>query len=284
MVPRVPSTRMPYSVPEALDHPLPIGVGLQADRAPQPRVAERAVVEVHRVLRRDDHAHAERARLLHQRDERALGRWVRGVRREEPVHLVEDHERAQRLAAREAAHPREHLLEHHAEHELTLVVVEVRDAHDRRRCLALDGLHPRADVERRALSPRRERRRREQRVERRREVLSLLGREELVHARVAFSSMPQPRQAPSRACSRPPRPAVDPRCRLRLLRGASTHCAIGSRGRTTRSASKQVGEIALHVDDEDGDLRAERLFDRAPMTRPVLPLPVMPTITAWVRR
>ena len=56
---------------EAVDDAGAVGVGLQASEAPQAGVAERAVVEVHRVLGGEDHAHTEGARLLHQRHERA---------------------------------------------------------------------------------------------------------------------------------------------------------------------------------------------------------------------
>jgi hypothetical protein len=68
------------------------------------------------------------------------------------------------------AHPRERFLEHHAERERALVVLEVRDADDRRGRLAVDGLHPLSDVEVLSLSPAGERARRDQRVEIRREV------------------------------------------------------------------------------------------------------------------
>ena len=171
---------------EALDHTRAIGVGLQAPDAPRARVAERAVVEVHRVLRGDDDAHAERARLLHQRDERPLRRRVRGMRRQVAVHLVEDHQRAQALAARERAHVREHLFEHDAEHERALFVVEVGDAEDRRRRAAvLCGREPCARVERRALAKTCERGRDEQRVERRRERFAIVLRHEGVERKRA---------------------------------------------------------------------------------------------------
>ena len=73
---------------------------------------------------------AEGARLLHERDERAFGRRIGGVRRQKAVHLVEDDERAQPLRAGQRAHPREHLFEQNAEHQRALVVVQMRDAHD----------------------------------------------------------------------------------------------------------------------------------------------------------
>ena len=72
-----------FGAAEAVHDAGSVGVGLQAADAPHARVAEGAIVEVHGVLRGEDHADAEGARLLHEGDERALGRRVRGVRREE---------------------------------------------------------------------------------------------------------------------------------------------------------------------------------------------------------
>ncbi len=102
---------------EAVEDPCAIGVGLKATDAPDAGVRERAVIEVHRVLRRDHDAHAERARLLHQRDDGALRWWVCRMRREKAVHFVKDDECLQALGTGEAPNPRQDFLEQHPENE-----------------------------------------------------------------------------------------------------------------------------------------------------------------------
>ena len=88
-----------------VDDALAIGVGAESADAPDSGVAERAIVQVHRILRRDDHADAEGARLLHQRDDGSLGRWASGVRRQKAVDLVEYDGRLQLLRAGKSADP-----------------------------------------------------------------------------------------------------------------------------------------------------------------------------------
>jgi hypothetical protein len=75
-----------------------------------------------------------------------------------PIDLVEHDERLEARAPGRRAHPAEHLLEDHAEHEL-------RSSSSRCATLTMVAgvlpscrLHPRRDVERGALAPRRERR------------------------------------------------------------------------------------------------------------------------------
>ncbi len=46
---------------QPLDHPRSVGVRLQSSDDPRPRVAQGAVVQIHRVLRGEQHAHAEGA-------------------------------------------------------------------------------------------------------------------------------------------------------------------------------------------------------------------------------
>ncbi len=64
---------------EALDDAGAVGIGLEAANAPQARVAEGAVVEVHGVLGGNDDADAERPGLLHQGDQRPLRGRIGGV-------------------------------------------------------------------------------------------------------------------------------------------------------------------------------------------------------------
>lgn len=67
----------------------------EAAETPEARVREHAVVDVHGVLRGDDHAEPLGASLLQQRDQRLLRRRVLGVRWRKAVDLVEDEQRAQ---------------------------------------------------------------------------------------------------------------------------------------------------------------------------------------------
>src|SRR5687768_5668025 len=64
-LPRVISPSIPKRKP--VEHTHPIGVDLQPPEAPKPRVAERTIIEIHRVLRRNDDANTKCARLFHQR-------------------------------------------------------------------------------------------------------------------------------------------------------------------------------------------------------------------------
>lgn len=83
---------------------------------------------------------------------------ARRVRRQVAVHFVEHDQPAQALGSRQASHPAQHLFEHDAQQQGSLVIVEMRNAQDGRRGIAVAPLHP-LGVERRALTPVRERRR-----------------------------------------------------------------------------------------------------------------------------
>src|SRR3982751_2929181 len=71
--------RAAFGAGEAFDDALAVRVGLEPADEPRARVREGLVIEVHRVLRREDDAHAEGARLLEQGEQRALRRWVERV-------------------------------------------------------------------------------------------------------------------------------------------------------------------------------------------------------------
>ncbi len=68
---------LPGRALEPVEHPLLVLVGLQPADQPRAGVREALVVEVDRVLGRQQHAHAERARLLEQRQQRLLRRRAR---------------------------------------------------------------------------------------------------------------------------------------------------------------------------------------------------------------
>jgi hypothetical protein len=147
---RVIGPRIQHSVDDALA----IAVGLKAPREPHAGVREDAVVEVHRILRGDQDAHAERARLLEQRDEGLLGRRVGGVGRREPEDLVEHEKCAERGRTRLRTDPSQKLIEDDPKNEGALVVIEMGHADNhRRRAPVRPGREPRAHVERRPLPP-----------------------------------------------------------------------------------------------------------------------------------
>lgn len=100
--------------------------------------------------------------------------------REEAVELVEDDEAFEAAGAGEAADPGEDLFEDHAEDEGALFVVEVGDADHGGGRAAVDGAHPRVDVEARAATPREEAWRGEQRVEVGGELFARAEAEEVV--------------------------------------------------------------------------------------------------------
>ena len=62
-----------------------------------------------------------------------------------------------------------------------------------------------------------------------------------------------------------------------LIQGAK------SSGREFGKRQQQVRQVALRIDDDRGNAVDRGLFEQA-RHRPVLPLPVMPTQTAWVTR
>ncbi len=184
---------------EPVQHARLVVVGLQPPDHPGARVRHRLVVEVDRVLRREHHPDAERARLLEDREDRLLGRR-RGGRRHEAEHLVHVDERAQVGRAGLRAHPGDQLREHERDHELALVLGQVREVHDRGARAAVGGPQQRADVERRALPPGRERGRGDQPVEAQRQRGALLRREERVDvedAELAAAAAPGSRRSAS---------------------------------------------------------------------------------------
>ncbi len=164
---------------EPVQHPLLVLVGLEAADQPRPGVREALVVEVDGVLGGEQHAHAERARLLQQSEERFLRRRLPD-RREVSEDLVHVDERTQAGRARLPPHPGQDGVQEQRHEEHPLGVREVRDREDRDARLACITAQEAADVERRALHPELEARRGEQVVERQRELEAVLLRVERV--------------------------------------------------------------------------------------------------------
>ena len=142
-----------------------------------PVFAEALVVEIDRVLRRQHHADAERARLLEQRQQRRLRRRVRD-RRKVAEDLVHVEDRAQARRAGLPAHPGHDLVEQQRHEEHALGVAEVRDREDRDARLPFRRVEQRSP-DRAARPPSIARsRRREQPVQLHRELEALLRRKE----------------------------------------------------------------------------------------------------------
>ena len=164
---------------QPFEHPLLVALGLEAADEPAARVRHRLVVEVDRVLGRDDHPDPERARLLHQRQDRLLRRWHR-CRRREAHHLVEVDEAAQLARPGLAAHPGDQPREHERDDELPLLVREMREVDDGGARLAVLGAQQDRGIERRAAAPGGERRRGDECVEADGELVPVVGRQESV--------------------------------------------------------------------------------------------------------
>ena len=65
---------------QPVDQPVLVLLSLQMTNEPRSRVRKRFVIEIDRVLRREDQADAERARLLQQPQNHAMGRRTPGRR------------------------------------------------------------------------------------------------------------------------------------------------------------------------------------------------------------
>jgi hypothetical protein len=135
------------------------------------------VVEVDRVLRRQDDPQAVGAGLLQQGQQRQLRRGVRG-RRQVAEHLVHVEERAQARGAGLAAHPAHQLVQQERDEEHPLGIAEVGDGKHRQARLAPLAEEQPLHVERLAFGPGLERGRREEIVDLGREGEAFRRREE----------------------------------------------------------------------------------------------------------
>src|SRR4029079_14125141 len=142
-------------------------------------VRHRLVVEVDRVLRREDKPEPERAPLLEDREYRLLRRR-RGARGDVAEDLVHVRERAQIGRSLLTAHPRDELREDERGAAPALLLGEVRKVDDGTPRLPFGREEEPLRVERLALPPGGEGRRRDERVQRERELRPVGRREELV--------------------------------------------------------------------------------------------------------
>ena len=175
---------------EPVQQPLAVTLRLQPPDQPRARVGEALVVEVDRVLRGEHDAEAGRARLLHQRQQRALGRRL-GDRRREAVDLVEVQDGAQARRARLAPHPADDGLQEQRDDEHPLRVAEVRDGDDRDARPPALAVQQRLHVDRVAAQPEVEARRGEQVVDGHRQAEAVLGREERLQVEDADARRPR---------------------------------------------------------------------------------------------
>ena len=162
---------------QAFDHARLVALRLQAADEPGARVGQSAIVEVHRILRRQHDAESERAGLLEQGQHRRLRRRV-GRGREIAEDLVHVEQRAQRRGARLPARPREHFVQQHRHEEHPFGVAQVRDGQNGNARLAFRRVEQPLHVQRLAFGPRGKSRRRGQVVQAHRQREAVLGREE----------------------------------------------------------------------------------------------------------
>ena len=158
---------------ESFDDARLVALGLQAADQPGARVAEAAIVEVDRILCRQQATEAEGARLLEQRQHRRLGRRV-GGRREVTKDLVHVEQRAQGRGAALPPHPGDQLVEHQRDDEHALGIVQVGDGNDADARLAVTPEQQALRVEGFALRPGREAGRGQQAVHRHGQLKPLL--------------------------------------------------------------------------------------------------------------
>ncbi len=177
----------PSGARQAVEQPGLVAIGLQPADHPRSGVRHRLVVEVDRILGRQHHADTERSSLLHQRQDRFLGRWHRR-RWQVAGDLVHVQQRSEIARPALAAHPGDQLGEDERRDELALVVGEVCRRHDRASSSSVSGVQHRCEVECRSLRPRRERWGCQQSVELHGQGHAVVGGEELVdveHAELA---------------------------------------------------------------------------------------------------
>src|SRR5664279_1393509 len=68
---------------DAVENPRSISVSLKPPDATEPGVGQRAIVEIHGILCRNDNPYAKSTRLLHQGHDRALGGRIRRMWQQE---------------------------------------------------------------------------------------------------------------------------------------------------------------------------------------------------------
>ena len=137
---------------ETIEKSIFIPLGLQASKEPGTHIREPFVVEVYRILGRQNDPQPEGAGLLEQGHHRAFARWL-GRRREVSVDFIHVENGAKCTRTVLAAHPRDELIEQDRHEEHSLGIVQVGDRDDRylgrtarriEQCLDVQGLalHP----------------------------------------------------------------------------------------------------------------------------------------------
>ena len=145
-----PATRA--GVFQSFQHALFVAVCLQASDEPRAAVGQRFVIEIRRVLRGDENAETEGARLFEQEEKRTFGRRV-GDGRQVAENFVEIEQCAQRGRAGLAPHPRDHFLEQGGDKKHAFRVGQMRDAQHGESRLSFRRVQEFGDVERFTLTP-----------------------------------------------------------------------------------------------------------------------------------
>jgi len=156
-----------------------VAFSLKPPDHPRPRIRYGFVVQIDRVLCRQDHPDAKRASLLENGQDGIFRRRGRGGWNE-AEHLIHVDEGSEVGRARLRSHPGDHLGQQQRHYELSFFVTQVGDRHDGTPGLALWGVEQALEVEIDAFDPARERGRGDQPVQFHCKLQPLVGREECV--------------------------------------------------------------------------------------------------------
>ncbi|MCA1651547.1 MAG: hypothetical protein LC753_15160 [Acidobacteria bacterium] len=162
---------------QSVEHALLVPVSLQTAQEPGAGVRQTLVVEVDRILRREQNSEPECPSLFQEGEQRRLRRRVRD-RRKVTRDFVHVNDRAQARGAGLRAHPPDDLIQQQGDEEHTLRVAEVRDRTNGDPWPAVSGVQKAGGFERCAVHPLLEARRRDQSVQFHRERKALAFGEE----------------------------------------------------------------------------------------------------------
>ncbi len=149
---------------QSIEHAHLVALRLKPAEKPCADIGERLVVQIDRILRRQQTPQTERPPLFQHGYHRALRRRIRR-RREIAVNLIHVKQRAQGGRATLRPHPAEHLIEQQAYEEHALGIVQVSDGKNGDAWLAIIAMQHLRHIQGSALKPSRETRRCQQAVE-----------------------------------------------------------------------------------------------------------------------
>ena len=172
---------------DPLQQPLAILGGRESPDRPDARIAQRLVVEVDRILRRQHDPEPHRPGLLHHREERPLRGRLLGMRWQVTRHFVEKYERPQVFGARLTPRPGQDPRQQQGNEKLALRFLEMRQSKHGHRRLAVFSARRKKPlrIQRRPLAPDRKRRRGDDAVQRHGQLHAVIRGEELIHGKDA---------------------------------------------------------------------------------------------------